>query len=69
MQVIEQQAVTLRGQESVLVVSDGLNGDGETCRQAVVAFSGKDGQALLSISGRLDEWDPDMIAALVASIR
>jgi hypothetical protein len=69
MQVIAQQAVTIRGQSTTLVVTEGINGSGQSIRSANAAFEGKDGQALLSFSGLSASWDAAMIDAFMSSMR
>jgi len=69
MRIIEQQPVTIRGQATTLVVSEGTNGEGRSIRSANAAFEGKDGQALLSISGSTDGWDAAMVEAFIDSMK
>lgn len=69
MQVIDQQPVTIRGQATTLVVSEGTNGQGQSIRSANAAFEGKDGQALLSFSGPTATWDAAMIETFIESIK
>lgn len=70
--VIETQPVTIRGQSSTLVISEGViltNSEGKTYHQAMVAFDGKGGPALLILLEPSAVWDVDTINALIASIR
>jgi hypothetical protein len=69
LQVIERRAVTIRGQATTLVTSEGTNGEGQTYRSASAVFEGKGGQALLSFSGLTATWDAAMIEAFIASMR
>jgi len=69
MHVIDQQSVTIRGQATTLVVSEGTNGQGQSIRSANAAFEGKDGQALLSFSGHTAGWDAAMIDAFIESMK
>jgi hypothetical protein len=69
MQVIDQLPVTIRGQATTLIVSEGTNGAGELIRSANAAFQGKDGQALVSFSGTTAAWDTAMIDAFIASMK
>jgi hypothetical protein len=66
--VIENRAVTLRGQEVTMVISDGINHGGDTYRQATVAFQGKGGPALLVLSEPTNRWDQSAVDAFLASI-
>lgn len=67
--VIENRAVTVRGQAATLVVSDGVNSDGGAYRQTTLAFQGKGGPALLVISEPSERWDQATVDALLASIQ
>lgn len=69
MTVIENRPITVRGQEVTMVISDGVNHEGNTYRQATVAFQGKGGPALLVLSESMDRWDTSAIEAFVASIK
>jgi hypothetical protein len=70
MTTTEQKPVTVRGQESMLSISEGQTSEGETFRVATVAFQGKGGgPALLIVAGPMDEWDTEPIEALIASMR
>jgi hypothetical protein len=67
--VVENRAVTVRGQAATLVVSDGVNSEGGTYRQITVAFQGKGGPALLVLSEPTERWDQATVDALLASIQ
>lgn len=68
MAVIEDRPVTICGQESTLSIQEGKSSDGDTFRTATVTFQGKGGnQAVLMVSGPADEWDEEMVNALIAS--
>lgn len=69
MTVIENRPVRVREQEVTLVISDGVNHEGNPYRQATVAFQGKGGPALLVLSETIDHWNNEMIDALLASIQ
>ncbi len=66
--VIETHPVTVRGQETTLVISEGVNSEGESYRQATVAFPGKGGPALLVLSEPVESWNQEMVDAFIASI-
>ena len=68
MTVIETRPVTVRGQETNLVISEGVNSDGEAYRQATVAFQGKGGPALLVLSEPVESWNQESVDAFIASI-
>ena len=67
--VIENRAATIRGQETTLVISDGVNSEGESYRQVTAAFPGKGGPALLVLSEPTDRWDQSAVDAFIASIK
>jgi hypothetical protein len=67
--VTENRPVTVRGQEVRLVISDGVNSDGDAYRQATVAFQGKGGPALLVFSEPAERWDPATVDTLLASMQ
>lgn len=69
MTVTEKRSVTVRGQEAVLLLCEGTNGDGRLYRQAMVAFDGDGGPALLVLSTPADAWDTGLVEDLIASIR
>jgi hypothetical protein len=68
MTVIENRPAIVRGQEVTVVISDGVNHEGDTYRQAMVAFQGKGGPAMLVLSEPLDRWNDETVDALLASI-
>lgn len=67
--VIENRPVTVRGQEATLVISEGTNHEGLLYRQAMVAFEGKGGPAMLVFSDTLENWDLEAIEAFLTSIQ
>jgi hypothetical protein len=69
MTVIENRPVIVRGQDVNLVISDGVNHEGKSYRQAAVAFQGKGGPALLILSESLDLWSDETVDAVLASLQ
>ena len=67
--VVENRAATIRGEAATVVISDGVNHDGNTYRQVTVAFQGKGGPALLVLSEPTESWDQSTLDALLASIQ
>ena len=67
--VIENRAATIRGQEVTLVISDGVNSDGDSYRQITAAFEGKGGPALLVLSEPIERWDQSAVDAFITSIK
>jgi hypothetical protein len=68
MTVIETHSVSVRGQETTLVISDYVNSEGVAYRQAAVAFPGNGGPALLVFSERVESWEQATVDTLLASI-
>lgn len=69
MTVVEIRPVTVRGQETTLVISEGVNSEGVAYRQAIVVFQGKGGPALLVLSEPVTRWNQETMDAFIASIR
>lgn len=67
--VVETRSVTVRGQEEQMVVHEGVNGEGQPYRQALVTFQGNGGPALVVISEPLNRWDIRTVENLIASIQ
>lgn len=69
MKVIEEKPVTIRGQESILSISEGTSSDGTTYRSAITAFDSNKGVTMLIIAGPLEEWDSQIVDDFIASIQ
>jgi hypothetical protein len=70
MQLVEQNPVTIRGQETTLSISEGTSDSGEMYRMANAKFQGNGaGPALLMIVGPADQWDMSMVEDFIASIQ
>ncbi len=69
MTVVETRSVMVRGQESTLVISDAVNSEGLSYRQAAVGFPGNGGPALLVLSESIENWDQATVDALISSIQ
>lgn len=67
---VEDRPVTIRGQQSTLIIKDGVSSEGDKVRVGTVSFDSKQGnQAILMISGPADSWDDTMVNALIASFK
>lgn len=66
---VDQIPATIRGQQTILVVSEGINSEGQAFRQASAVFQGKNGQALVVFERPVNSWDQAEVDAFVASIR
>jgi hypothetical protein len=69
MTVLEKRPVTLRGQDSTLIVSEGVNSENVPYLQITAAFEGKGGPALLMFSETVDAWDQAAVDEFLSSIR
>ncbi|NSW53831.1 MAG: hypothetical protein HPY85_15125 [Anaerolineae bacterium] len=67
--VIESRELTIRDADAMLVLTEGINADGETYRQVVVFFAGIGGPAALVFSELESDWDDERAEKLVSSIR
>ncbi len=67
--VVHHMPCHIRGQETTLVISEGLNHDKRPYRSASAIFSGKGGQALINISGPIEAWDQAMVDSFVESFQ
>ena len=68
MTVIENRSVSVRGQENILVISEAVNSEGLSYRQAAVGFPGNGGPALLVFSESIENWDYAILNDLLASL-
>ena len=69
MTLLEQRPVTVRGQETMLNISEGTSSDGITYRTATATFQGRGGPALVMVGATLDEWNIEMVEGFIASIQ
>ena len=67
--VVERQPCTIRGKETTLVISEGMNHDGERYRSASGVFEGNGGLALVNISTPSESWDQEMVDTFIESLR
>ncbi len=67
--LVEQQSVTICGQETTLNISEGTSSDGVAFRTATAKFEGNGRPSLVMIAGPLDEWDEEMVEAFIESIQ
>ena len=66
--VVDRQPCQVRGQETTLVVSEGVSHDGQRYRSASALFEGNDGLALVNISGPANTWDQAMVETYIESL-
>lgn len=67
--IVQYIPCLIRGQETTLIISDGLTHDNRQYRSATAIFAGKGGQALINISAPAERWDQAMVESFVASLR
>jgi hypothetical protein len=68
-EVVDQVPATIRGQETTLVVSEGMNHDSQPFRQITAIFPGDGGQAMVVFERPADQWDQAEVDTFIASIR
>ena len=62
------QSVYIRNQPSMLRILEGQDEDGHDIRQALSAFTGKNGNVLIIIVGDIKTWDQAMVDQFLLSI-
>ena len=68
MRVVETREETIRGEQVTVTVSEGSS-EGFTYRQWMTVFTGNGGPTVLMIQGATADWDDEMIANFIHSIR
>ena len=68
MKVVEVKKMTIRGDETEVVIYEGTDAGGLVMRQLVTSFPGRDGTAMLMIMGAAEFWDQDIIDDFINSI-
>lgn len=69
MEIVDVQKKTIRGKEVEVFIYEGTDENGNTMRQLVTTFPGKDGTAMVMIMGTPEDWDADKINTFIESIR
>jgi len=67
--IVEERVVTIDGQETTLIVGEGVSYDGTPYRQITARFAGKNGPALINLTEPTRRWDWARLDDLLASIR
>ena len=67
--IVDTVQATIRGQEVNLVISEGLNHDGDVFRQVSGLFEGRGGPAVVIVSGPTATWNQALVDEFIASIR
>jgi hypothetical protein len=66
---VDELSVTVRGEATTVVISEGLNHADDPFRQATAVFQGREGVCLAYIEEPLSRWDEARALAFLASIR
>ena len=69
MELVKTEEQTIRGEQTQVATYEGTDENGNVLRQVITSFPGKDGTAMLMITGPAELWDQDMIDAFIESIR
>lgn len=67
--VVETKPCQIRGEESTLVISEGVSHDGTLYRSASAVFAGNRGTALVNVSGPTADWDQAMVDSFIESLQ
>jgi hypothetical protein len=67
--LVSQETISIHGQESTLLISEGMSVDGTTFRTATAEFQGRSGPAIVMAAAPLEEWDIDTVETFIHSIR
>jgi hypothetical protein len=70
MKSVENRPMTIRGQQSTLIIKEGQSSEGQTTRVGTVSFTGKQGsEAIMMITSPAANWDDAMVNTLIASFK
>ncbi|PKO13816.1 MAG: hypothetical protein CVU39_17475 [Chloroflexi bacterium HGW-Chloroflexi-10] len=69
MKVLETYAMVIRGEDTTVIINEGINSENVKYRQAMAAFPGKLGPAMIVISEPTSTWDQEKINVFLESIR
>jgi hypothetical protein len=67
-EVVDQLPCSINGQDVMLTITEGVNHDGQTFRQATAMFQGKGGQAMVAYETPVSVWDQAKVDEFLASI-
>jgi hypothetical protein len=68
MTIIETRPMTVREKTVPMIISEGVTSEGEAFRQAMIAFQGNGGPALVLLSEPATRWNQENVNAFIASI-
>lgn len=66
---VSRQSCEIRGEQTTMIVGEGVNGDNVPYRTASALFDGKGGTALVNISMPSASWDQAVVDEFIASLR
>jgi len=69
LELVDVKKATIRGEETEISTYEGTDEYGNSVRQVVTAFPGKNGTAMLIVMGDMEGWDQQMVDDFIASIR
>lgn len=69
MEIVGQEPVVVAGQETVLLIGEGVNSDDQPYRMAGCVLQGSEGQTLIVYEAPISGWDQAEVDAFFASIR
>jgi hypothetical protein len=67
--VLDTSPITIRGQETNMILLEGKNSDGKEYRQVIINFEGKGGPAVFVFSELSSDWDLGKVEKLIVSIQ
>jgi hypothetical protein len=67
--VVDKKNVMIRGQETLLVISEGVSGEGQSYMEMTAIFNGNSGSALVNISSPTSVWDQSIADTFLASLK
>jgi hypothetical protein len=68
MKVVETREETIRGEQVAVTISEGTS-QGISLRQWMAVFKGNGGPTVLMIQGTISDWDDELVADFIKSIR
>jgi hypothetical protein len=67
--VIDQYETTIRGEPAQVIIQEGTSSEGVETRMLLTVFEGKGGLSMMMIASPTRQWDQDMAADVIKSIR
>jgi hypothetical protein len=69
MELVEVKKMTIRGEETDVAVFEGTDEFGNSLRQLLASFPGKDGTVMMMIMGDTQAWDEELVENFINSLR